>query len=83
MTWLVLPVQSDKEGKTREHTRIPSDSIKDYRPFVSNDGIERTVFFFKDELKKKQLVSPVSTESVDRALGAIDLLKKHEQELVD
>jgi hypothetical protein len=78
MTFIVLPIQNNKEGRTDdelENTRISVESILDYRPFKSNDGIKRTVFFFKRESGKKQLVSPVATEEVDKALSAINLTK--------
>ena len=83
--WLILPVQSDKEEKSSadlEDTRIPSDIIKDYRPFKSKDGIKRTIFYFKEAEKKKALVSPVPTEAIDKILGAAKIIVQHE-ELVD
>lgn len=78
MAFIVLPIQNNREGRSNEdleQTRIAIDSILDYRPFRSDDGIERTVFFFKKELGKKQLVSPVPTEEVDKVLNAIKLTK--------
>tara|TARA_R110000751_G_scaffold238307_2_gene339144 strand:- start:637 stop:891 length:255 start_codon:yes stop_codon:yes gene_type:complete len=83
MAFIVLPIQNNKEGRTSgelEDTRISVESILDYRPFKSDDGVKRTVFFFKKESGKRQLVSPVSTESVDKALSAIKLT--NEEKLV-
>lgn len=88
MKWLILPVQSDKkeenggEIKELEDTRIPSDIIKDYRPFKSTDGIKRTIFYFREGTNKKPLISKVPTEAVDRVLGAAEIMMKDEQ-LVD
>jgi len=81
MAFIVLPIQSNKEGRSDEdleQTRIAVDSILDYRPFKSDDGKKRTVFFFKKESGKKQLVSPVPVEAVDKALNAVKLMKNEE-----
>jgi len=84
MAWLMLPVENNKDDKDREPTRFNSDIIKDYRPYKSNDGIKRTIFYFKEAEKKQPLISTVPTEAIDRILNVANLLKDHEQtEMVD
>lgn len=73
-----LPISPDEEGKQLEPSTVNMDYVVDHREYKNKDNKPQTILFFSKDVHRKQLIVDVDVKSIDKLLGAINLLKEDE-----
>lgn len=72
--FIKVPADIVEQGQEREDMRLPLVDVKEYRKWKTEDGQEKTVFFFKKFTGRSKLIVPLSVDEVDERLGVVNLL---------